>query len=337
MDQNSSISYNDEFLQSEYWRKFQESVGKKTFCISGEDFNASIIEHSLQLVGKYFYIPRGPVIKSHKSKVESQKLYSKTKTLYDKLINLAKENGAGWIRIEPQDSEDLEIIKENWRVVKAPHDVQPRELFIIDITKSEEELLVEMKPKTRYNIKLAQKRGVDVKSITNDQDTNSKKYIDRFIELTRITAKRDGITPHLDEYYRKMFETIPSDIIKLYIAEYEGEVITVNVMLFYDKTATYIHGASSNKHRNVMAPFLLQWQAIQDAKRSGFEKYDFGGVRTFNIQHSSVNNDWAGITRFKTGFSPQTSPTVFPGCWDIILNPFRYKTYKVISKIKGAV
>jgi peptidoglycan pentaglycine glycine transferase (the first glycine) len=261
----------------------------------------------------------------------------------------------------------LEVIKKNikQKISKAPHDMQPKEILVIDITKSEDELLAGMKQKTRYNIRLAEKKNIKV--ISNQSSVIDKKYIDEFVKLVKITAKRDRITPHPESYYRKMFETIPGEIIKLYVAEYEGpastredatstrggKIIAANIMLFYGNTCTYMHGASSDEHRELMAPYLLQWRAIQDAKATGCEKYDFGGVNTaitnyqlpiskkipnskFQIQNSS-NNSWQGITRFKTGFAPDTEPTKFPGSYDIVLNPAKYFIYLILQKIKGII
>ena len=128
------------FLQSEQWRNFQEATGKKTFNLSGENFWANIIEHQLPIVGKYFYVPRGPL---GESKI-------------GEIIKLAKKEKTSWIRI------DTPIRKDKYKIVKAPHDMQPKELFILDITKTEDELLTEMKPKTRYNIKVAEKKATQV-------------------------------------------------------------------------------------------------------------------------------------------------------------------------------
>ena len=214
--------------------------------------------------------------------------------------------------------------------------MQPREILILDILKSEEEILAGMKQKTRYNIKLSQKRGVSVKAIYNFQFPISKPYIEEFLRLVKITAKRDKITSHPESYYRKMFEAIPSDILRFYIAEYEGKIIAANLVLFFGKTATYMHGSSDNEHRNLMAPYLLQWQAIQDAKKSGCIKYDLGGVKTNKISNFKfqISNSWGGITKFKTGFAPDVKPVQFPGCYDIILKPAKYNLYRVLQKIK---
>jgi peptidoglycan pentaglycine glycine transferase (the first glycine) len=296
------------FLQSEQWRKFQEAVGRRTFCVSEDNFYASIIEHELPVVGKYFYIPRGPL---GEMKIGG-------------VINLAKKEKINWIRI------DVDYKSSDYKIVKAPHDMQPRELFIINITKSEEDLLASMKQKTRYNIKVAQKHEVSLRT-TNSYEATNKKDVEEFLRLVKITAKRDGITPHPEDYYRKMFEIIPAENLNLYIAEHKGKIIAANIMIFYGNTATYLHGASDNEHRNVMAPYLLQWQAILDAKKAGLEKYDFGGIKI------GANNSWSGITKFKTGFSPNTKSIEFPGSYDIVINYFKYYLYRALQKFKSIV
>ncbi|HPN96174.1 MAG TPA: peptidoglycan bridge formation glycyltransferase FemA/FemB family protein [Candidatus Moranbacteria bacterium] len=331
-----------DFLQSEEWRKFQESVGRKTYNVfstssalrapspykgEGEiEFWANVIEHKLPIVGKYFYIPRGPIINKQGSMNNEQ---------YESLIDLAKENSAGWIRIDPETKEMLEEIKKNtkYEISKAPHDMQPKELFIIDITKPEEEILAGMKPKTRYNIRLAEKKGV---LVVSEQGTMNNKYIDDFLRLTRVMAKRNKITVHPESYYRKMIEIIPGEMLKIYAAEYEGKVIAANIVIFYDKTCIYLHGASDDEYRNVMAPYLLQWQQIKDAKKLGCEKYDLGGIKSHSSEHIAQNT-WKGITRFKLGFSPNTRPKNFPGSYDIIINSGKYRIYRALQRVKSFV
>lgn len=328
------------FLQSEHWRKFQESYGRKTFELEEKDENcdtciyAYVIVHRLPIVGNYFYVPRGPILSRNTQHV-TRNTNGIQKFLND-LINLAKKYNIGWVRIEPASEDILEKIKSNLpkniKIIKSPVDMQPREILILDITKSEEEILAGMKQKTRYNIRLAEKRGVQISHNTQHITHN----INEFLRLIRITARRDKITAHPESYYRKMFETIPPEILKLYVAEYEGKIICANLVLFFGKTATYMHGASDNTHRDVMAPYLLQWQQILDAKKAGCERYDFGGVKiSHNTQHITRNtNNWEGITRFKTGFTPEAKPIQFPGCYDIVLNPAKYWLYRILRKIK---
>ena len=316
------------FLQSDIWRKFQESSGRKTFNVSDNNFWANIVEHELPIVGKYLYIPRGPVIDTHNPQPT-------THNLLNEIIKLAKKNNIGWVRFDANNEDILRELKHQmsqYKIKKAPHEMQPKELFIIDIAKSEAEILSEMKPKTRYNIKIAQRHNVKI-AVCDKHQIVCDRAIDEFVRLVKITAKRDQITPHPDEYYRKMFETIPSENIKLYIAEYDGKIVAANINIFFGKTATYLHGASGHNYKNIMAPYLLQWQAMLHAKEAGCVKYDLGGVMTNNQQPTT--HSWTGITRFKTGFSANMEPIKFPGSYDIVINPFRYNLYRILQRIKA--
>ena len=141
-------------------------------------------------------------------------------------------------------------------------------------------------------------------------------------------AKRNKIVAHPADYYRKMFEAIPEGICKLYLAEYQNKVICANLVIFYGRVCTYLHGASDDEYRNVMAPFFLQWRQICDARVAGCQKYDFGGINTKTGE---------GITRFKSSFSPVTASVKFPGCYDIILDKRKYWLYRSIQKVKSFI
>ena len=349
------------FLQSEEWRKFQESVVHRTFNVSENNFRANIIEHKLPIVGRYFYVPRGPeieILNSQFSILNQSSIFNdQIREKFVELIKLAKKNKAGWVRVEPGNQEALELIQGliqgfSLKIRKAPHDMQPRQIFVIDISKPEEELLAQMKAKTRYNIKLSQRKNVACIMYHVSSD-GFNRAMNSFIELVKITSERNKIKSHPENYYRKMLEIIPEKNLKLYTAEYQGKIIAANLISFYGDTATYLHGASDNKYRNVMAPFLLQWQAIKDAKEAGCKKYDLGGISTnYEVstnyeQYETTNKNklqttnyklqatkWAGITRFKLGFSPKTKPVEFPGSYDIVIIPWRYWAYRKIQKIK---
>ena len=329
-----------EFLQSKAWMDFQEAFGRGTFEVTSNDFSASLVEHELPLVGKYLYAPRGPIVSTGAEEFSVPKGHITSGMR--KVIELAKKEHAGWIRIEPATEALLGILKGaiEEKIVKAPYDVQPREIFAIDIAKNESVLLAEMKSKVRYNIGLAKKKGVVIKKISrlplqvsNEIENTNSNYVDDFLKLTNEMALRQGIIAHPQSYYRKMMATLPPDVLTLYTAEYEGKIIAANLMVFYGETATYLHGASSNEHRNVMAPLLLQWQAILDAKERGCMVYDFGGVKKL-VNHVPGVNTWEGITNFKLGFSPNTQSTVFPGTYDIIINPRAYGLYRGIQNAK---
>lgn len=303
----------------------QKATGKEVVSFSGDGFLANGIVHTLPLVGRYLYVPRGP-------RTISNQQSANIKKSLEHLLNLAREKKTKWVRIEPETEELFEEIKKSvpCKVVRAPHDMQPREIFKIDITLSEEELLARMKPKTRYNIRLAEKRGVKV------FETREEKYIESFLDLITATSGRKGITSHARNYYQKFFAVLPKEMCQLFVAEYEGQVLAANMMMFYGDTATYLHGGSGDSHRDVMAPYLLQWEQIKTAKKEGYRLYDFGGVHTNPTSYKlqTTSSSWSGITKFKTGFSPQTLPTMYAGTYDIVLAPFSYTVYRVLQKVK---
>jgi len=310
------------FLQSKEWRDFQGSTSKRTFFLEEGNVSVSIVEHTLPIIGSYFYVPRG--INWPK---DTKKDFSK---FFNKFINLAKEESVGWIRLDVNKQEELDLMVDqiNCTIKKAPHDMQPRETFVIDINQEEEKLLAQMKAKTRYNVRLAEKKNVVVKE--------GREYFDDFWRLTKIMAKRQSIATHPREYYKKMLEIIPENVLKLYVAEYRGEIIAADLVVFYEKTAIYLHGASDENFRNVMAPYLLKWQEILEAKKQDCEKFDFGGISTNYQSNTNIQiiNKWKGITRFKLGFSKNTEPVRFSGSYDIVIDNWKYFLYKTIQNLR---
>ncbi len=323
---------NREFLQSAEWLRFQEATGKEIIPCEEDGFVANGIVHTLPLVGKYLYVPRGPIRTNFSAQGGPT---SGWQFLISKLIEEAKRRNARWVRIEPETEELLEEIKKSvpYKVVRATHDMQPREVFKIDITPLEEELLARMKSKTRYNIRLAEKRGVKV------FETREKNHIAAFLDLITVTSGRKGITSHPRSYYEKMLEILPKEMCRLFVAEYEGKIVAANIIMFFGETVTYLHGGTADVHRDVMAPYLLQWEQIKTAKKEGFQFYDFGGVQTGNNQQEP-KSDWSGITKFKTGFSPSTASTVFPGSYDIVLDTqgyFLYTSLRPLQRLKKSI
>lgn len=323
------------FLQSEHWNKFQKSLGKKTIWVEAGGNHALAVEHRLPLVGSYFFVPRGPILKfpisnfqiPNKSQISNDKLQ---KFLYS-LSEVGRKNNIDWVRVEPQSEKDLEIIEKGlggkYQIRKSAKDHEPAQTIMVNLQKKQEELLAGMKPKTRYNIRLAEKRGVKI------VESETPDCVEKFCDLVEITSKRDRVKSHPRSYYKKMIESVDGSVLKLFLAKYEKDITAGALVSFYGGVATYLHGASSDKHRNVMAPHLLQWEVIKKAQESGCERYDMGGVK---IIHSKSNSKlkWDGITRFKTGFCPKCQPLVFPGCWDIILNNFKYQAYRILQQLK---
>ncbi len=310
-------------LQSWGWGDFQKALDNKIFRLAVINGNGQfqavilIVKYELPFEYNYLYSPRGPVI----NVIEAQDLNS----LFAEIKNIAKEEKSFMVRLDPPwvVGNEKRLIDLGFR--KSEYEVQPKCNLIIDITKSEEELLGQMKQKTRYNIGLAQRKGVKVRI------SNEMADLECFWQLAKQTAKRDRFSPHPKEHYKKMFEILSKDgTIKLFLAEYNHKVVAANLVSFFGKFCTYLHGASADWYREVMATHLLQWQAILEAKKLGCQYYDFGGVtgKTF------CNEKWEGITRFKTSFAPQVSPREYIGNFELILNPFIFATYKFVKQIK---
>jgi len=314
-----------QFLQSWEWGVFQESLGRKLFRLAlineeKENILAQVVRMKLPFGFNYLYIPRGPI-------------FDETKNInYQEMINevcrLTSDNKTIFLKIEPTfldnfvDPKKIEIFGQ---LVKTPF-VQPEQTIIFDLSKREDDLLKGMHSKTRYNIRLAQKRGIEIKTSfsVSDQD------ISTFLNLLKITSARDSFRAHPADYYRQMLKVLVSDnqsmvsdkfFIRLYQAEYQGKILAANLVGFFGDTVTYLHGASSDESRQIMAPYLLQWQIILDAKKQGYHYYDFWGID---------EKLWPGVTRFKIGFGGKQIK--FFGTYDYIISPLVYRLYRLTKK-----
>lgn len=196
--------------------------------------------------------------------------------------------------------------------------MNPATTIVLDLAKSEEALLAAMHQKTRYNIKLAAKHGVTVREGSGSQD------LETFIRLTKETAARDRFQPHEEDYLRATFQFLSErGIAKLRLAEFGGTVLAANLEIHYGDTVTYLHGASSSQHREVMAPYLLQWEAMRAAKDEGKRNYDLWGANPETKSSFYYKPAWEGITRFKEGFGGRRVDLV--GTWDLPVNRFLYQ------------
>lgn len=314
------------FLQSYYWGEFQKQYGFKIWRLGifdeGELKGIALIIKHPPLFGKsYLYCPKGPVLVGGERREARDGMFV---LLFEKVREIAQAEDAIFFRLEPQVTPGQFFpLEQKLKLKKAPS-VQPQITWVLDLKAPEEKILANMKQKTRYNIHLAEKRDVLVRTSTE------LKEIDRFFSLAQETAKRNKIKTHPKAYYYKMVETLsPARLLKFYIAEYKNKIIGMNLMFIFDKTITYLHGGSSDEFRNVMAPYLLHWQAIKDAKADGMVIYDFGGIAPENDPH----HQWTGISRFKRGFGGYEVKSA--GTFDKVFNASWYGLYRVFRKIRN--
>lgn len=291
-------------LQSVAWEKFRKKTGIKTVMIDGLLMTVHKVPHTPFNIG---YLPKGPLPDQ-------------------KLINELKETGNKenciFIQLEPNVMKGSES-KLQSDLKPAAHPLFTKYTFILDLTKSEDDLLKNMHHKTRYNIRVAQKRGVEV------VEDNSEKAFEEYLKLTRETTKRQGFFAHSEKYHRLMWETLKGKMAHLFLAKYEGEVLVAWIVFVHNDTLYYPYGASSSEHREVMASNLMMWEVIRWGKKLGLKKFDMWGALS---EHPNEKDPWFGFHRFKQGYGAQH--VEFVGSYDLVIKPFWYEVYKIADKIR---
>jgi lipid II:glycine glycyltransferase (peptidoglycan interpeptide bridge formation enzyme) len=204
----------------------------------------------------------------------------------------------------------------------------------MDLLQSEEQLLAAMHPKTRYNIKVAERHGVTVREANMSNAVALQEDITRFWNMLGQTAERDRFHTHPERYYRTMVSTLAVKgragcSVSLRFAELDGVAVAAGLFATFGSRVTYLHGASLASARKVMAPYALHWQVIRDAKAAGMARYDLWGVAPDdNPEHA-----WAGITRFKTGFGGHRIS--YLGTWELPDSSVWYKLYRWVRQLRG--
>ncbi len=358
-------------LQSWAWGDFQQQLGRKVFPLATLDEQdnfvavALVIKQPLKLGKSYFYLPRGPILSDAKS--AGGKQADILESLLSQISRLAQKERAIFLRLDPAWQENeatLALMKELG--LRPVGQVQPKQTLILDLQKSEAELLAQMKPKTRYNIKVAQKHGVEIidpslpspsdegreegfKSSISDkggeEDCQSSPSDKEKEENCQSFPLDEGKEDFFEDFWRLMEKTSqrqeivshPKDyyrklisvlggMARIVVAKYEGKVIVANIIIYAGDWCVYLHGASDYEYRDKMAPFLLQWQTILSAKKAGKRFYDFWGVD---------EKKWPGVTRFKQGFAPDEKFVVYAGAWDAVYSRLWYNVYRLIKSIKS--
>jgi len=303
------------FLQGWDWGEWQAALGRQVARFKILD-NSGNMAGAVQLIkmplplGKYYlYAPYGPVVgPSFKSKDLS--------FLIGELKN--KFPDALFVRIEPKAILHLQLLKSA--------NIQPGKTLAVDLSLGEEVLLAAMHPKTRYNIRLAQKHGVRVEKdlvVTPGHGL----YYQEAVNLIVETAGRQQYKGHSRKYYENLVDffarknSVSGGItLSIYKALYENRLLASGIMVDFGATRTYLFGGSSESEKQVMAPYALHWQAMLDAKALGLRLYDFWGLET-------ASGKSAGFARFKAGFGGKVLE--YSGAYDAVFNSPGYWAYKL--------
>jgi lipid II:glycine glycyltransferase (peptidoglycan interpeptide bridge formation enzyme) len=316
-----------EYYQLLNWAELinQDYLNLERVIIKDKEDNIVIFAqiYVYKLISKYtqLYIPRGPIIYSDNISQEQ------IQEFWDNIQEIAQKHNSIFTLLEPaQDiynnySQICDKYTQNSTLERLPHQTQ-----ILDLSFSEEELLKNMHSKMRYNIRLAQKKGVEIKNISQN-NPEFDKYFDIFFNLMQETSKRGEFAVHSKSHYRHLLTNESSDLkVSLIIAEHEEKVLAANIILDILSQRVYLHGASSNQSRNLMAPPLLQWESILEAKKIGKTIYDFWGI-------SNTKKSWQGISRFKKQFGGKTID--YPNSQIFIHKQFIFVLYKIFRQIRG--
>jgi peptidoglycan pentaglycine glycine transferase (the first glycine) len=314
------------FLQSWGWGEFQTTQGRPVVRYAVFDDSGSLIATAslLQtkvphLPGFYLYAPYGPLVASSLADGEAGQIVSAL--LGQIKIDFPK---AWFIRLEPKQHLELDKV-----VAQQTVHIQPGATLITALSASEEELLARMHPKTRYNIKVAEKHGVAVSSEL-ELGGQSNLQIQAAVKLLVDTSRRQGYKAQSSAYYEQLLNYFAlhhpdGDCqVKLYKAMHDGKCVASSIVVDHGKTRTYLFGGSDNSQRALMAPYALHWQAMRDARAAGFSAYDWWGTET-------ATGKSAGFVQFKLRWGGKQ--ITYPAAVDIVQNNKWYSAYKALRKI----
>jgi len=293
---NFLIQCNGSFLQSFSWGDFKKNfqqVERLEARSNNQLIGVCQFFEEKNIFGRYCFIPHGPV-----SSVEKVR-----EALLKEVLLKAKKKGLMFIHAEPQNDINLGL--------PSFFRVEPKRTIVNDIKKNDDQLLKSFSSNTRYNIRYAQKRGVN---ITESDDVAS------FLSLIKKTEKRQSFHSYQKTYFQKLLKNTPST---LYLATYKSKIIAGLTVLHFGETASCLHSGIDYSERKLKAPNLLRFEAMKRARDRGMKKFDFWGID---------EKKFSGVTSFKRGF--RGNEFVYPEERDIPLKKINYLAYKIGKKIK---
>ncbi|HSB89467.1 MAG TPA: peptidoglycan bridge formation glycyltransferase FemA/FemB family protein [Anaerolineales bacterium] len=298
-------------LQSAAWGELKAHFGWEPVRLASSNAGAQLLLRRLAPGLTLAYVPRGPV-------------GPWLSALLPDLVAECRARGAFALKVEPEapEGDPLETSLPAHGFLRAKHAIQPRRTIMVDLAGSEDELLDRMHPKTRYNIRLSERKGVQVRP-WDDLRT--------FHHLLQSTGERDAFGVHSEAYYRRAYELFHArGECELLVAEHDGRPLAALMVFARGSTAWYFYGASSSEGRNLMPTYALQWEAMRWARGRGCSRYDLWGVpdepeSVLESEFTRRQDGLWGVYRFKRGFGGQLARTA--GAWDLVLRPGLYRLY----------
>lgn len=297
---------NAHLLQTGEWGELKSAFGWTPVRIVRGAAGVQILFRKLPLGFSIGYIPKA----------------NPDPSLWQEIDSAGNRQRAIFLKLEPDLWEGQSLGTPSLIIRTSSQNIQPPRTILVDIRGSEEQILSRMKQKTRYNIRLAGKKGVTVRPWDD---------LESFHELMLHTGGRDGFGVHSLDYYRRAYDLLhPKDMCEILLAEYQGKPLAALFVARNGNRAYYLYGASTDEERSRMPSYLLQWEAMKWAKSRGCEEYDLWGVpdedeaaleANFETRHDGL---W-GVYRFKRGFGGQLKRAV--QAMDRVYNPVLYWAY----------
>jgi len=305
-------------LQTGAWGEFKNYFGWYPIHVLSGNSGTQILFRRLPLGYSLAYIPKGPVGEM-------------TTDLMDQINHVCQKNNAIVLYIEPDawegEFDDAVLISNGFD--KSQISIQPRRTILVSLSGEDGEWLERMKQKTRYNIRLAEKKGVVIKRSSD---------VAVFNHQMKATGDRNDFGIHNDEYYRRVFEQFSADnMCELLIAYYQDNPLAGLMVFFKGSRAWYFYGASSDLERNRMPAYLLQFEAMHLAKERGCSIYDMWGIPDFDeeileTQFSSRNDGLWSVYRFKRGFGGEMKRSA--GVYQKVIRRIPYNLYQFMYKLR---
>lgn len=305
-------------LQSWEWAEARKRMGTSIVRIG--EFEKDVLKHVFLMT--IHPLPKTPFSIGYvpRSVLPSQKVISYMSTY-------AQKHNIIFIKFEPhlkKDEMGHTMSYPNFSVSPSPHPLFPQWTQVINLTQSEDYILKHMKPKTRYNIRLAMKKGITVKEESNE------KGFEIFHHLYFETCKRQKYYGHNKEYHHTVWNALKNKIAHILIAYYQNIPLAAYELFLFKDVLYYPYGGSSHMHKNLMAANLIMWEAIRLGRCHGAQLFDMWGSTG---PHYDTKDPYAGFTRFKEGYGTRFVEMV--GSYDLIINPILYHIYGVVYQIRN--
>jgi len=307
---------NAHLLQTGEWGELKSAFGWKAIRIVRSRAGAQILFRTLPFGFSIAYVPKGPILHPLISGIDG--------LLWTEIDEVCKDYNAIFCKLEIDswNKEEWMVATSEAKWITSRHNIQPPRTILVDIKDDEDAILARMKQKTRYNIRLAEKKGVTVR-VWDD--------IESFHKMMLVTGGRDGFGIHSLEYYKRAYELLhPKGMCEILVAEYEGKPLAALFVARNGYCAYYLYGASTDEERNRMPTYLLQWEAMKWARAHGCEKYDLWGVpdedeATLEADFETRRDGLWGVYRFKRGFGGELKRAT--QAMDRVYNPLLYWVY----------